>query len=76
MKIIHNEKLNLNMFEIDYLKWWFDDEYLKQEQKLRRLRTLKLLTDDNKDPYNELIKLYNQAEEHRKRIQFLEEHDE
>lgn len=76
MKIIHNEKLNLNMFEIDYLKWWFDEEYLKEEQKLRRLHTLKLLTDDNKDPFNELIKLYNQAEEYRKRIQFLEEHDE
>lgn len=51
---------------------WFDEEYTKQEQKLRRLITLKQKTDNDSDPYNELIALYNFAEGKRKEYQRLE----
>ena len=60
------------MTEIDYLKLWFSDVYTIEEQKLRRLHTLGKLTDDGKKPYDELIKLYNEAEIKRARIQELE----
>ena len=60
------------MTEIDYLKLWFSDVYTIEEQKLRRLHTLGKLTDDGKKPYDELIKLYNEAETKRARIQELE----
>ena len=60
------------MTEIDYLKLWFNEDYTIGEQKLRRLHTLGKLTDDGKDPYNELINLYNEAEIKRARIQELE----
>ena len=60
------------MTEIDYLKLWFNEEYTKLEQKYRRLHTLGKLTDEGKDPYNELINLYNEAEIKRARIQELE----
>lgn len=72
MKIIYNEKYKINMFEIDFLKSWFNEEYSQKEQKLRRLRTLNLLCDDGSDPYNSLIELYNEAEIKRKRIQEIE----
>lgn len=58
--------------EINELKNWFDEEYSKQEQKFRRLRTLNILCDDGAEPYDALIKLYNDAEVKRKRIQELE----
>lgn len=51
---------------------WFDVEYARKEQKLRRLHTLGKLTDEGKDPYNELINLYNEAETKRARLQELE----
>ena len=51
---------------------WFDVEYARKEQKLRRLHSLGKLTDEGKDPYNELINLYNEAETKRARIQELE----
>lgn len=60
------------MTEIDYLKLWFNDVYTIEEQKYRRLHTLGKLTDEGKDPYNELINLYNEAEIKRARIQELE----
>lgn len=60
------------MTEIDYLKLWYNEDYTIAEQKLRRLHTLGKLTDDGKDPYNELINLYNEAEIKRARIQELE----
>lgn len=60
------------MTEIDYLKLWFSDVYTIEEQKLRRLHTLGKLTDESKKPYEELIKLYNEAEIKRARIQELE----
>ena len=60
------------MTEIDYLKLWYNEDYTIREQKLRRLHTLGKLTDEGKDPYNELINLYNEAEIKRARIQELE----
>lgn len=58
--------------QIGELKMWFDFYYAHNEQKYRRLNTLQLKTDDGLDPYSELIKLYNVAEEKRKLIQSLE----
>ena len=51
---------------------WFDVEYARKEQKLRRLHTLGKLTDNGANPYDELINLYNEAETKRARIQELE----
>lgn len=51
---------------------WFNIEYTKLEQKYRRLHTLGKLTDVGKEPYSELINLYNEAEIKRARIQELE----
>ena len=51
---------------------WFDIEYARKEQKLRRLHTLGKITDNGANPYNELINLYNEAETKRARIQELE----
>lgn len=51
---------------------WFDIEYARKEQKLRRLYTLGKITDNGANPYDELIKLYNEAETKRARIQELE----
>ena len=58
--------------EIKDLKLWLDTYYAQHEQKYRRLHTLGKLTDEGKDPYNELINLYNEAEIKRARIQELE----
>lgn len=58
--------------EIKDLKLWLDTYYAQHEQKYRRLKTLGKLTDEGKDPYNELINLYNEAEIKRARIQELE----
>lgn len=58
--------------ELTELKEWYDIEYARKEQKYRRLHTLGKLTDEDKDPYNELINLYNEAEIKRARIQELE----
>lgn len=58
--------------EYDALVEWFDAYYARKEQKLRRLHSLGKLTDDDKDPYNELIKLYYEAEIKRASIQGLE----
>ena len=58
--------------EIKDLKLWLDTYYARHEQKYRRLKTLGILTDEGKDPYNELINLYNEAEIKRARIQELE----
>lgn len=61
-----------NREELFNLKKWFDEEYAQKEQKYRRLYTLQLKTDDGKDPYIELINLYQIAENKRKLIQELE----
>lgn len=58
--------------EINVLKHWYNVNYTQHEQKYRRLHSLGKLTDEGKDPYNELIKLYNEAEIKRARIQELE----
>lgn len=58
--------------EINELKSWYDTYYSQHEQKYRRLHSLGKLTDEGKDPYNELINLYNEAEIKRARIQELE----
>lgn len=51
---------------------WFDVEYARKEQKLRRLHTLGKITDKGANPYDELINLYSEAEIKRARIQELE----
>ena len=63
---------NNNLDEMEALKNWFNEYYTIQEQKLRRLHTIGKSTDDGQDPYQELIKLYNQAEINRAKIQELE----
>ena len=64
----------MNNFQKEYadLIYWFNHDYASKEQKLRRLHTLGKLTDEGKDPYQELINLYNEAEIKRARIQELE----
>lgn len=54
-------------------KNWLDTYYMQHEQKYRRLHTLGQKCDNGADPYNELIKLYEEAELKRKRIQEIEE---
>lgn len=70
----YNKRKNIKLAraEIAELKTWFDTIYTKQEQKLRRLITLKTLCDDGQYPEDKLITLYNEAELKRKRIQELE----
>ena len=58
--------------EIATLKNWYETYYTQHEQKYRRLHSLGKLTDEGKDPYQELINLYNEAEIKRARIQELE----
>lgn len=58
--------------ELNQLKQWFDIEYMRAEQKYRRLHTLQLLCDNGTTPYDMLIWLYKEAEVKRKRIQELE----
>lgn len=58
--------------ELISLRNWFNYRYAMLEQKYRRLITLYKLTDENTDPNDELIWLYNEAEAKRKRIQELE----
>lgn len=58
--------------EIEDLKLWFDTFYTEHEQKYRRLIALNKLTDNNKNPNQELMSLYNVAEENRLRLQQLE----
>lgn len=62
----------LAQIEVNNLRTWFDTYYSQHEQKYRRLRTLNRLTDEGKDPYEELILLYSEAEIKRARIQELE----
>ena len=54
------------------LKIWFDTYYAQHEQKYRRLVAMGKLTDDKKDPNQQLLTLYAEAEEKRKRIQEIE----
>lgn len=68
--IVTEEEL-LNV-ELNNLHSWYDNYYLQHEQKYRRLHTLGKLTDEGANPYDELIKLYNEAEIKRARIQELE----
>lgn len=58
--------------ELVQLKEWYDVSYAQHEQKYRRLHSLGKLTDEGANPYDELIKLYNEAEIKRARIQELE----
>lgn len=51
---------------------WFNSYYAEHEQKYRRLHLLNKLTDEGKNPYEELVKLYEEAEIKRARIQELE----
>lgn len=58
--------------EYNTLVEWFNTDYTKDEQKLRRLYTMQKLTDNNTNPYDELLLLYEQAESKRRRIQEIE----
>ena len=51
---------------------WFDIYYTQHEQKYRRFIALGRLTDDNLDPQQELLYLYQEAEVKRARIKELE----
>ena len=71
--IEHQEnKQELAHKELLELKYWYNNYYTQHEQKYRRLHSLGKLTDEGKDPYSELINLYNEAEIKRARIQELE----
>ena len=71
--IEHQEsKQELAQKELLELKYWYDNYYTQHEQKYRRLHSLGKLTDEGANPYDELIKLYNEAEIKRARIQELE----
>ena len=65
-------KNDLILNEINNIKSWYENYYSQHEQKYRRLHTLGVKTDEGKDPYDELINLYNEAEIKRARIQELE----
>lgn len=62
--------------EYNKLLDWFSFTYNKYDEKYRRLNTLYnvglLTTDEAKNAYSNLIALYNEAEDKRKRIQELE----
>jgi hypothetical protein len=58
--------------KLSELSTWFDVEYARKEQKLRRLIALGKKTDEGADANIELTKLYVEAEEKRKKIQELE----
>lgn len=62
----------IKQVEMLQLKKWYNTYYTQHEQKYRRLHSLGKLTDEGRDPYNELINLYNEAEIKRARIQELE----
>lgn len=64
----------IKLYNEEYIKLtqWYDNYYTQHEQKYRRLHSLGKLTDEGKDPYNELINLYSEAEIKRARIQELE----
>lgn len=62
--LVDYQKTSLD--EITDIKDWFNNEYTYKEQKLRRLIALNKITDE------ELLKLYNEAEIKRARIQELE----
>ena len=58
--------------ELFDLRKWFDIDYMRLEQKYRRLHTLGKLTDNGTNGYDELIALYTLAEQKRQRIKELE----
>lgn len=64
----------IKLYNEEYIKLtqWYNNYYTQHEQKYRRLHSLGKLTDEGKDPYNELINLYKEAEIKRARIQELE----
>lgn len=58
--------------EMSNISNWFNADYTKNEQKFRRLYTLKLKCDDGADPLEKLTELYKEAEEKRKLYQQYE----
>lgn len=60
--------------EIESLTFWFNYYYSQHEQKYRRLIALGKKCDDGTNPQDNLQQLYIQAEENRKRMQFLEKY--
>lgn len=62
----------LAVIELQENKNWYNVYYTEHEQKYRRLQTLGKLTDEGTNPHEELIKLYEEAEIRRARIQELE----
>lgn len=56
---------------VNAIKYWFNIEYTKLEQKYRRLKALNMLCDDGSNPEIKLLELYNLAEQKRLEIQRL-----
>lgn len=73
-QIVENKPSETDLLqnEMQELKQWLDVYYSQHEQKYRRLHTLNILTDEGTNPYEELVKLYQEAETKRKRIQQIE----
>ena len=66
---MEREEIEMNIWQ---LTTWFDTYYAQHEQKFNRLIALGKKTDEETDPQEELLKLYETAETNRKRIQELE----
>jgi hypothetical protein len=65
-------KVELARLEVTKLQTWFDEEYSRHEQKLRRLSALDKPDDDGVNANIKLGTLYSEAEVRRARIQELE----
>ena len=70
-KIVENEDKSLQNEYYELLEW-FDEYYSVHEQKYRRLMLLNKKDDDGSNASDELITLYELAEQKRARIQELE----
>lgn len=61
-----------NQRELQELKSWFDNYYKVHYEKYTRLIALGKLDDNGENPQNELLELYQLAEENRLKIQEIE----
>ena len=59
--------------ELGLLRYWFNTYYTEHEHKFRRLYSLNIKCDDGTDPYEQLMSLYKEAENKRKKIQEIEQ---
>lgn len=65
-------EVELARLEVSKLQTWFDEDYARHEQKLRRLSALDKPDDDGVNANIKLGTLYSEAEVKRARIQELE----